>query len=53
VHEWNEKDEPTLKELGVLDTTYGQVARFVIFGKETACNVGDWMTNDLGEILLK
>lgn len=35
-------EERSLKELAVLNTTYGEIARYVLFGDKRARDITDW-----------
>ncbi|XP_076802206.1 uncharacterized protein LOC143446456 isoform X1 [Clavelina lepadiformis] len=49
---WDGKEERSLKELAVLNTTYGQIARHVIWGDERVRDVTDWIvTCNISQIL--
>ena len=37
------KKERTLKELAVLNSTYGEIARFIIWGDSEPRDVSDWI----------
>ncbi|XP_076801647.1 uncharacterized protein LOC143446067 isoform X2 [Clavelina lepadiformis] len=49
---WDGKEERSLKELAVLNTTYGQIARHVIWGDERVRDITDWIvTCNISQIL--
>jgi len=48
------KDERTLKELAVLNTTYGEIARHVIWGDMATRDITNWLeTCNTTQILIK
>jgi len=52
MEKWDGRDERSLVELADLNTTYGQVARYVVWGDESPRNVADRMAkDDLSDIL--
>lgn len=46
MEKWDGKDERSLVELAGLNTTYGQVASYVIWGDESPRNITDLIAKD-------
>ena len=51
--DYDGKKERSLKELAVLDSTYGEIARYVLWGDEKIKDITNWMyTCNITDMLL-
>ena len=50
---YDSKEERTLKELAILNSTYGEISRHIIWGNKNPRDISDWIVPcNFTEILL-